>query len=102
MEQLLQQLQQTLAFLLSLPSSWQALVQPTIQAIQAQLASLLDGGPPPGGGQPPGTLPTATPELESAVLFGAGVLALAGYGWRARRKQRRAAGTGLRTGGRRD
>jgi hypothetical protein len=103
MEQLIQQLQQTLQTLLRLPSWLQALLQPTIQNLQAQLANLLAGGSSGGGGPPPpgpGAIPTLTPELESVVLFGAGVLVLAGYVWRVRREQRLAARTGPRAGGR--
>jgi hypothetical protein len=88
MEQLIQQLHTTLLALLSLPSWLQALLQPTIQQVQAQLASLLaggaSGGPPPPPGS--GTLPTATPELDSVLLFGAGALGLAAVAWWQRRR----------------
>jgi MYXO-CTERM domain-containing protein len=86
MEQLIQLLEATLQALLRLPSALQALVQPTIQALQAQLASLLAGGSSGGKIQPTDPLATATPELDSIVLFGAGALALAGLARRQRRK----------------
>jgi hypothetical protein len=43
----------------------------------------------PGGSGPPGLQVAATPELDSALLFGTGLLSIASYGalrWRARRK----------------
>jgi hypothetical protein len=85
-EQLIQQLQQTLQALLSLPSWLQAQLQPTIQNLQATLASLLAGGSFGGGTQPPDLPATATPELDSLVLFGGGALGLAAFAWWQRRK----------------
>ena len=47
--------------------------------------------PPPNGGQDPGTGGSATPELDSIILFGLGALGLAGMAWRQRRQFHRAA-----------
>jgi hypothetical protein len=90
MDQLIQQLQHYLAWLLSLPSWIQALMQSTIQQVQAQLASLLAGGASGGGGAPPGPPVSATPEIESVVLFGVGALGLAAAVWWQRRRHGRA------------
>ena len=43
----------------------------------------------PPGGTPPGLTMSATPELDSLLLFGTGLAGIAGYGalrWRARRR----------------
>ena len=89
MEQLIHTLEAALQVLLGLPSELQAWLQPTIQALPAELAHLLASGGSGGGIQSVEKLPTATPELDSIVLCGAGALVWAGFAFRQRRRQPR-------------